>query len=671
MSDVSKQLPQAGANPAADSDRVKAPVVGTGPTDSGGGQTHSKQTKDNQDTLGASGQMKSTSGVIPPCFVLRGLSRTPPKNTRSLSVGDISPFKMDSQQTHVEEDNLDGSEMAMKKRRYTAAFEDEDKRDLGSSSGSQENKEAKEALKKFARAIEETIKLCGQLEEQIDKNTKREIKAISINIKRQMVNLKATGALDIINSGAVLSKPKMVDSDTQTENSYLENKSSEDILTLFDAAETYPDFQRIADLNWSEEVFTNTEVTTAALENIKNDTVRVIVIESNISTESQKLVKTYQDTYPELSAVTDDFAVVEQSYTIKTGSCNIPVAKKTVQIRYDGNEDTFFTNLVKTKQEVEQFSNITINTPESIDNDRMRKLVESVFHNSDTSAVIRMNKDTRTKKERKTYALVVGCEQDSYQNTLKNVKQILKEKDIKDGILGIRSTREGKLLITMNKTESTVMSVHSALKGSEKLGMEKISRISDEKMVTIHIRGMDEDTSKEEVIAALENEVSGLREKYFKLSDLRPWSNNRQAVTLTLNETDAVKLLASRFIIIGFSRCYLEKRIPMERCRLCWEFGHKAEKCNKTDRSKLCFKCSKEGHSIKECKNPEFCPLCNTEGHKAGDGRCKAFKRSLSYARKKQLLPGMQVLRSDQNKATSRSTGTNIYQAIDNIGNQL
>lgn len=347
--------------------------------------------------------MKSTSGVIPPCFVLRGLSRTPPKNTRSLSVGDISPFKMDSQQTHVEEDNLDGSEMAMKKRRYTAAFEDEDKRDLSSSSGSQESKEAKEALKKFARAIEETIKLCGQLEEQIDKNTKREIKAISVNIRRQMVNLKATGALDIINSGAVLSKPKMVDSDTQTENSYLENKSSEDIHTLFDAAETYSDFQRIADLNWSEEVFTNTEVTTAALENIKNDTVRVIVIESNISTESQKLVKTYQDTYPELSAVTDDFAVVEQSYTIKTGSCNIPVAKKTVQIRYDGNEDTFFTNLVKTKQEVEQFPNITINTPESIDNDRMRKLVESVFHNSDTSAVISMNKDTRTKRERKTY----------------------------------------------------------------------------------------------------------------------------------------------------------------------------------------------------------------------------------------------------------------------------
>ncbi|KAJ8939105.1 hypothetical protein NQ314_011236 [Rhamnusium bicolor] len=151
---------------------------------------------------------------------------------------------------------------------------------------------------------------------------------------------------------------------------------------------------------------------------------------------------------------------------------------------------------------------------------------------------------------------------------------------------------------------------------------------------TIHIRGLDAVTGKAEVIEALEEKIGSLKGKMYRLGDLRESVMGTQAVTLTINKDDANKISEDREIRVGLVNCSMERRIPMTRCLKCWAFDHLAVECDGPDRTKTCFRCGNEGHAAKDCTNEEGCPICKKPGHKAGTGKCGAFRRTLSTARK-------------------------------------
>jgi len=112
------------------------------------------------------------------------------------------------------------------------------------------------------------------------------------------------------------------------------------------------------------------------------------------------------------------------------------------------------------------------------------------------------------------------------------------------------------------------------------------------------------------------------------------WPNNRQAVTLSINEKDALKLLENRFIMVGFVRCYMERRLNISRCGKCWKYGYGIEACHGTDRTKSCYGCGETGHERLNCTQEEYCPLCDTNGHIAGTSKCRVFRHQLSKAKR-------------------------------------
>lgn len=147
---------------------------------------------------------------------------------------------------------------------------------------------------------------------------------------------------------------------------------------------------------------------------------------------------------------------------------------------------------------------------------------------------------------------------------------------------------------------------------------------------------MDATTTKEEVVEALEKVLE--EKSDFKLSELRPNRGGTQAVTITINQKGAEQLNKHELIKVRLLRCSIQKRINLKRCFKCWSYEHEINKCDRPDRSNHCRKCGRVGHKSENCKEDETCLLCNETGHISGSGKCKAFKKALSVAKKQKKL---------------------------------
>lgn len=150
--------------------------------------------------------------------------------------------------------------------------------------------------------------------------------------------------------------------------------------------------------------------------------------------------------------------------------------------------------------------------------DKFRKLVEAVFCGGTQKVVIYTTEklEGRKEKERPTYALVVENSLEEYNSTLKNVKRALTDGNVNYGILGMRSTKQGKLLITMEKNEEVRRNVQELLR-SDKVMDKKITSLEDRDMETIFIRGLDAVADKDDVTKAIEYYIKDIRHKYFKM----------------------------------------------------------------------------------------------------------------------------------------------------------
>jgi hypothetical protein len=143
----------------------------------------------------------------------------------------------------------------------------------------------------------------------------------------------------------------------------------------------------------------------------------------------------------------------------------------------------------------------------------------------------------------------------------------------------------------------------------------------------IHLRGLDELATAEEVVEAVEKAVGP--DPNTKVGPLRPYWRHTQAVTITTSKASADKLLAAGRLRVGPTSCQAEKRVVVKRCSKCWSYDHGAGKCDGPDRTKLCVGCGKQGHQSRECKEKKSCVLCDGEEHALGSGQCKAFRKAL------------------------------------------
>nr|XP_023026827.1 serine/arginine-rich splicing factor RS2Z32-like [Leptinotarsa decemlineata] len=106
------------------------------------------------------------------------------------------------------------------------------------------------------------------------------------------------------------------------------------------------------------------------------------------------------------------------------------------------------------------------------------------------------------------------------------------------------------------------------------------------------------------------------------------------AATVTLGKDDASILIEDEYLRVGIVRCWIERRLKVDRCYQCSKYGHTSSKCRGPNLAKHCYKCGEEGYHLKECNNKEACPVCRTKGHKAGTMKCPEFKNALTIARR-------------------------------------
>jgi hypothetical protein len=84
-----------------------------------------------------------------------------------------------------------------------------------------------------------------------------------------------------------------------------------------------------------------------------------------------------------------------------------------------------------------------------------------------------------------------------------------------------------------------------------------------EKTVAITLKGLDQVSTREEVLKAVAGKVGP--DEVTRVGPLRPYRQNMQAATITLAKGKADILIKSGHVKVGLSCCEVEKRVEVKR----------------------------------------------------------------------------------------------------------
>lgn len=156
---------------------------------------------------------------------------------------------------------------------------------------------------------------------------------------------------------------------------------------------------------------------------------------------------------------------------------------------------------------------------------------------------------------------------------------------------------------------------------------------------TIFVLGIDPTTTEADIKQALAREMK-IKETEVIIKATRIGKREEQTMIAEVPRAQAVPLIKSRKLKMGWTECGIRERVDITRCFRCLEYGHKTRECvSQTDRSKDCIKCGETGHKGKDCVNRERCIRCGTEGHRADQIKCPYFKKLVEETRKQKLQP--------------------------------
>ena len=198
-------------------------------------------------------------------------------------------------------------------------------------------------------------------------------------------------------------------------------------------------------------------------------------------------------------------------------------------------------------------------------------------------------------------------------------------------VRAIRQTRSGAVLVEINRSENETLFKKSL---SDTLGDDgKVKSLTSK--VTLEILDIDVYTTKEDVEEAVKRDINdSLIQIRVRVRLTKPNSRGLRLGILELESKNAMKLLDTSRIKIGWVNCRIRKRVVVTKCYKCLDYGHQSRNCPRPDRSKLCHRCGKEGHKSIMCTSEARCVLCTeNSSHMLGTGECAAFRRALAAAK--------------------------------------
>uniref|UniRef100_A0A6P7HIB7 Uncharacterized protein LOC114349193 n=1 Tax=Diabrotica virgifera virgifera TaxID=50390 RepID=A0A6P7HIB7_DIAVI len=330
----------------------------------------------------------------------------------------------------------------------------------------------------------------------------------------------------------------------------------------------------------------------------------------------------YRDRYPALSTLEGNFEVMENSYTVRVGGVRKTTEERIVKVKANTPEKIWLA-LERVREETKAGDSVALHHLSFMQVHDLRKMAEVIFSKTEVSKV--QIHTTATRKERLTYGFIVSKKDSSYSQLLEGVEKAVGDSKAKDAIRSLRSTKDGNLLITLDKDQDAANSIKTAITNKESGLTAKM--VGAEKQAIIHIRGMTENTEESHLKAAIKKQL-GSWEPNFLIKQLRPMRNSTKAATVVLSAQAATKILEVGHLKVGLVRCEVEKRYIVKKCQRCWSYLHESSKCNGPDRTGCCQNCGKKGHAFDACKEEEFCAVCE-QSHRIGSGRCPAFREAL------------------------------------------
>lgn len=254
--------------------------------------------------------------------------------------------------------------------------------------------------------------------------------------------------------------------------------------------------------------------------------------------------------------------------------------------------------------------------------------------------------EPKRKKPRKWIrpdALIIRLtEKAKYAEILRRIKQDVPDDQVRSTVEKIHKTNAGDMLITLSrkstdKGQTLRKTIADILKEDAKVTCKGPQEV-------IEIRDVDDDTTKDHIQVALQEEAGDGCEIPLEAIKIRKAYRGTQIATVILPAATAQKLLdGSSKIRIGWVNCRIRATKRPTQCFKCWHFGHHGSQCkSKVDRSNLCIRCGQEGHKIADCKNPAKCALCaeiesaENVAHHAGTHKCPLFQEALQRLTNKQ-----------------------------------
>ncbi|KAJ3640308.1 hypothetical protein Zmor_003617 [Zophobas morio] len=280
-------------------------------------------------------------------------------------------------------------------------------------------------------------------------------------------------------------KQKMVASETRSEqlqkptictkcrNNLEENNTEPEIDLDIENVETYEDFVEISKKNWHSKCFTNTKLEYLDILQCKADNI-TFILENKTNTRDNN-EKRILKRFPELTegegydCSGGRIVAVEQVTTLRTKVGTNVKKKNILGAFYDPTEDEYkrqedlYEILKGFKQFVEKQDNknLVIQNPKDVREETMIKLTEAVFHSSQYEVKIMISSKEQGKLTRKRGEAVLiengsGDVEITYAETVKKLKEELKDEETKNKILQVKKTIQGKVLIKVKDNAKSV-----------------------------------------------------------------------------------------------------------------------------------------------------------------------------------------------------------------------
>lgn len=495
-------------------------------------------------------------------------------------------------------------------------------------------------------------------------NVKREIKDISQRIRSVMSQLMTKEIQNILEmkpteetnkiiyecqNTSKIPKPETREIGCQTEH---KNKMRNVVsIAQVREAKTYEKYKQIAQLQWAEGIFKSAHMAEGSPLQANRDADVVVWAQDDEEEEIQKQIFAR---YPELKDAEGNFSQISIITKLIDRQGLLKVNERLMtKIETDGSEKECFERLVNLKENMLEKSRrkVALYPPNKDSNgSRLRRMLECIFKDTDIKCIIYNRKQEsdderiqmrnyKTKKKKKEFeqtdAIVISQQGKTYSELLKTVKTTFADKpESANKIKTVRQTKDGKMLIVIDKEKvSVVEEIKNILEPEVGNADIQMRTGGKDRLKTLYIKNMDQITTKEEVKGALEKEIGEWKEIY-KIGNLRPFQGKNQAITITLTEKEANKLVEKETIKIGLNRCEIYERINVTICYRCWKYGHRTADCKEEEKnySKHCRNCGTPNHHSKECKEEKKCLTCWKIGHSAGTGSCPKFRFALRAA---------------------------------------